>query len=42
MADDTFAWVLDADAHWNRLRGNTRYLHREMMERTLAQATAVQ
>jgi polyphosphate kinase len=40
MADDTFAWVLDARAHWTRLEGNTRCLHRELMERTLAQAAA--
>jgi polyphosphate kinase len=43
MADDTFSWVLDADARWTRQRGNTRCLHQEMMERTLAQAaTAAQ
>jgi polyphosphate kinase len=42
MADDTFAWVLDADANWTRLRGNTRCLHRELMDRTLAQAALTQ
>jgi polyphosphate kinase len=40
MADDTFSWVLDGDAHWTRQHGNTRYLHEELMERTLAQAAA--
>jgi polyphosphate kinase len=38
MADDTFAWTLDAEANWNRLHDKTRCLHRELMERTLAQA----
>jgi polyphosphate kinase len=40
MADDTFSWVLGADASWTRSHGNTRCLHRELMERTQAQATA--
>jgi polyphosphate kinase len=40
MADDTFAWVLGSDGRWTRLHGDTRCLHRELMERTLAQAAA--
>jgi polyphosphate kinase len=38
LADDTFAWVLDAEGEWNRLQGRTRSVHLELMERTLAQA----
>ena len=37
LADDTFAWTLDADGHWTRRTGATRCVHRELMERTLAQ-----
>jgi polyphosphate kinase len=40
MADDTFAWVLGADASWTRRHGDTRCLHHELMERTVAQAAA--
>jgi polyphosphate kinase len=39
LADDTFAWTLDADAVWTRREGRTRCVHRELMERTLAQAS---
>src|SRR5262249_10538684 len=39
LADDTNAWRLDADGCWNRRTGGTRSVHRELMERTLAQAT---
>jgi polyphosphate kinase len=42
MADDTFSWIMGADGRWTRQHGNTRWLHRELMERTLAQATAAQ
>jgi polyphosphate kinase len=38
FADDTFAWVLDSEGAWNRRTGGTRSVHRELMERTLAQA----
>ena len=38
MADDTFSWELDGDGHWTRRTGNTRCVHRELMERALAQA----
>jgi polyphosphate kinase len=39
LADDTFAWTLDADGMWTRRTGRTRSVHRELMERTLAQAS---
>jgi polyphosphate kinase len=39
MADDTFAWTLDAEGIWTRRQGRTRSVHRELMERTLAQAS---
>jgi polyphosphate kinase len=39
LADDTFAWTLDSDAVWTRREGRTRCVHRELMERTLAQAS---
>jgi polyphosphate kinase len=42
MADDTFSWVMDAEGNWTRQHGNTRCLHEELMERTLAQAAATQ
>ncbi len=38
LADDTFAWTLDAEGIWHRRTGRTRSVHRELMERTLAQA----
>ncbi len=40
LADDTFAWTLDSDAGWTRRTGRTRRVHRELMERTLAQASS--
>ncbi|MBV9804508.1 MAG: polyphosphate kinase 1 [Solirubrobacterales bacterium] len=40
MADDTFAWTLDAEGAWTRREGRTRCVHRELMERNLAQAAA--
>jgi polyphosphate kinase len=39
LADDTFAWTLDADGKWTRRTGRTRSVHRELMERTVAQAS---
>ncbi len=39
LADDTFAWTLDSDGRWNRRDGATRSVHRELMERALAQAS---
>ena len=38
LADDTFSWTLDAEGRWHRRQGGTRSVHRELMERTLAQA----
>jgi polyphosphate kinase len=40
FADDTNSWVLSADAVWRRRAGGTRSVHRELMERTLAGASA--
>ena len=40
LADDTFAWTLDSDGVWTRRHGRTRCVHRELMERTLAQTTS--
>ncbi len=37
LADDTFGWTLDSDGNWQRRTGGTRCVHRELMERTLAQ-----
>ena len=34
FADDTFAWELEVDS-WERRRGGTRSVHRELMERAL-------
>jgi polyphosphate kinase len=39
LADDTFAWTLDSEGCWTRREGRTRSVHRELMERALAQAT---
>ncbi|MHB8657190.1 MAG: polyphosphate kinase 1 [Solirubrobacteraceae bacterium] len=38
LADDTFAWELDAEGRWTRREGATRCVHRELMERALAQS----
>jgi polyphosphate kinase len=40
LADDTFSWTLDSDGVWTRSQGRTRSVHRELMERTMAQATS--
>ena len=40
LADDTFAWTLGSDGTWTRRDGRTRSVHRELMERTLAQAAS--
>jgi polyphosphate kinase len=40
FADDTFAWRLGSDGRWTRRTGGTRSVHRELMERALAQWTA--
>ncbi len=39
FADDTNAWTLAADGTWERRQGQTRSVHRELMERTLAAAS---
>jgi polyphosphate kinase len=40
LADDTFAWELGPDDRWTRRRGDTRSVHRELMERALERAGA--
>jgi polyphosphate kinase len=40
FADDTNAWTLDSEGAWTRREGRTRSVHRELMERTLQQASA--
>jgi polyphosphate kinase len=40
LADNTFAWTLGADGSWARRHGRTRSVHRELIERTLAQAAS--
>jgi polyphosphate kinase len=40
MADDTNAWTLGPDGRWTRRTGGTRSVHREQMERALAQWAA--
>jgi polyphosphate kinase len=41
FADDTFSWTLGADGRWTRRTGETRSVHRELMERALAQWSAL-
>jgi polyphosphate kinase len=41
LADDAFAWTLDANAQWTRRTGRTRAVHRELMERTMAEVSAM-
>jgi polyphosphate kinase len=40
LADDTFAWELRPDDSWERRRGGTRSVHRELIERASEQAAA--
>jgi polyphosphate kinase len=40
FADDTFAWELRPDESWERRRGGTRSVHRELMERALDRSLA--
>jgi polyphosphate kinase len=42
LADDTFGWTLQLDGSWRRRQRRTRAVHRELMERTLAQAASAQ
>jgi len=38
LADDTFAWELDADGQYQRRRGRTRSVHAELIELAASQA----
>jgi polyphosphate kinase len=38
FADDTFAWELQPDDTWERRRGGTRAVHRELMDRAMERA----
>jgi polyphosphate kinase len=40
LADDTYSWVMAADDSWTRRHGNSRSVHNELMERTLAWAAS--
>jgi polyphosphate kinase len=40
LADDTYSWTMAADDSWTRRRGNSRSVHAELMERTLAWAAS--
>jgi polyphosphate kinase len=40
LADDTFAWDLRPDDTWERRRGGTRSVHRELMARAAERASA--
>jgi polyphosphate kinase len=40
LADDTFAWELDADDSWERRTGGERSVHRELTERATERASA--
>jgi polyphosphate kinase len=42
FADDTFAWELRPDESWERRRGGTRSVHRELMERALERSEAAE
>jgi polyphosphate kinase len=41
LADDTFAWTMGPEGRWERRQGATRCVHRELMERAIAQASTV-
>jgi polyphosphate kinase len=40
FADDTNSWTLNSDGSWTRRTGGTNSVHRELMERALAQWSA--
>jgi polyphosphate kinase len=40
FADDTFSWTLGSDGVWTRHAGGSRSVHRELMERALAEWSA--
>jgi polyphosphate kinase len=37
LADNSFSWTLESDGSWERRQGGTRSVHRELMDRALAQ-----
>jgi polyphosphate kinase len=39
LADDTFAWELDPEGHWERRTGGRRSAQRELMDRAAARAS---
>jgi polyphosphate kinase len=39
LADDTFAWELGPEGHWERRTGGRRSAHRELMDRAAARAS---
>ena len=41
LADDTNSWTLGPDGRWTRRQGGSRSVHRELMERALAQWSAL-
>jgi len=41
LADDTFAWELGPDERWKRREGGTRSVHRQLMERAVERANAL-
>ncbi len=40
LADDTYSWTMAPDHSWSRRHGNSRSVHNELMERTLAWAAS--
>jgi polyphosphate kinase len=40
LADDTYSWTMAPDHSWRRRHGDTRSVHNELMERTLAWAAS--
>ncbi|HEV2771818.1 MAG TPA: polyphosphate kinase 1 [Thermoleophilaceae bacterium] len=40
LADDTFAWELEADGTWRRREGGERAVHEELMERAMQRAAS--
>jgi polyphosphate kinase len=41
LADDTFAWVLGSDGGWTRRTGRTRSVHKELVDKALAQVASM-
>ncbi len=42
LADDTFGWELGPDDEWTRRTGQTRSVHRELMERAVERASSTE